>query len=94
MPGRPKDIDEWRRREYLDLERRRPHIPPGSITIDMLDPSASFECGYYGGNEAGITSQGKVTIIESSAGTYYGECKYCAGEGYYDGGLYGDCYYS
>jgi len=91
--GRPRDIDSWRERQYLDLERRRPDISPGSITAAMLDSGAFLEDGYYAGDRLGFTERGHIVVVDNERNSLYGECRYCIGVGYYDGGLYGDCLY-
>jgi hypothetical protein len=79
--GRPQDIDEWRRREYLDLERRGPHIPVGYIRSWMLtDPPAELPVGYYGSTDIVMGRYNKCVYADYPFGVYdldvYGDAKY------------------
>jgi len=86
--GRPPDIDAWRQRQYLDLERRRLHIAPGSITRSMLADDlkieTDFPIGVYGGKYLTITSRGKPVFGNIlDAGGKYGMCVYGVGYSIY-----------
>lgn len=62
---------------YVDLERRRPHLPARSVKVIMLDPTArpsETEYGQYGRSR-------------------YGRCRYGAGRGIYGRDYYGSCRY-
>jgi hypothetical protein len=101
--GRPKDIDDWRRREYLDLERRSPHVPPGHIKDWMLAdkfPDEELPVGHYCGEEEllGFTASGSVVFmpdIHYVGDSKYGSCVYADYPfGVYDLDVYGDAKYA
>ena len=101
--GRPKDIDAWKARQYLDLQQRKPHIPPGTITWDMLTDSVKrlltlLPTGRYGGDgstfDVGIDELGRVVFIPIVfGGGQYGLCVYGAAYGLYGTAKYGETSY-
>jgi len=101
--GRPKGIDSWRERQYLDLERRRLHIPEGSITWGMLTDSVKrlltlLPAGRYGGDgstfDVAIDEIGRVVFVPIVfGGGKYGLCVYGAEFGLYGTAKYGEAAY-
>jgi len=101
--GRPKDIDAWRARQYLDLQRRGQHIPFDSITWDMLSDSLKrlltlLPVGRYGGDgstfDIGIDESGRVVFVPIIfGGGQYGLCVYGAAYGLYGAAKYGEASY-
>jgi len=93
--GRPRDIDNWREWQYLDLQRRQIHIPPGLITAQMLKGllGTGITCGKYGGTGVTTTHLGDVVFIPSLTGSKYGQCVYCTIIGGYGIHKYGQCQY-
>ena len=102
--GRPKEIDTWREIQYLDLERRRLHIPLGSITWEMLSDDVKhllslLPTGYYSGDGStfvvGLDEVGRVLFNPVIyGGSRYGMCVYGAdvaiyGIAKYDQATYG-----
>jgi len=99
--GRPRDIDNWRERQYLDLNRRRLHIPKDSILWDMLSDNLQkllfnqFPVGIYGAlSQLGFTVRGTVVIMpDTIGGSKYGSCVYGANYGLYGTAKYGSSEY-
>jgi len=97
--GRPKDIDAWRQRQYLDLQQRKLHISTGSITWDMLTDDVKklltiLPVGRYGGDgstfDVGIDELGRVVFVPIIyGGGTYGLCVYGAEYGLYGTAKYG-----
>ena len=104
ITGRPSDIDAWREQQYLDLERRRLHIPSGIITWDMLTDNvkrllSNLPIGYYSGNgstfELAIDEVGRVAFIPTIWGnSQYGLCVFGAAYGVYGMAKYGESSYA
>jgi len=102
--GRPPGIDSWKQRQYLDLERRRLHIPDGMITRQMLAEELRIEStlpvGIYGGEYITITSKGRPVFGNELFGGRYGMCVYgmvyavYGWETTYGVGLYGTARYA
>jgi len=101
--GLPKEISSWRDTQYLDLERRRLHIPPNSITWQMLGESlrrelSTLPIGYYSGDgstfQAAINEQGRVVFVPVIWGnSKYGLCVYGGECGIYGTACYGEITY-
>lgn len=101
--GRPKGIDSWRDRHYLDLERRRPHIPKGGITWDMLTDEVKrrlpiLPVGYYSGDGStfliAVDEIGRTVFVPIIWGnSRYGLCVYGGELGVYGTAKYGEVSY-
>lgn len=73
MPGKPVH------KNYTDLERRNIHIPPGLITVGMLDSILA----------------GKYTLPAGQYGlSEYGRARYGVRLGVYGFDVYGQAYYA
>jgi len=101
--GRPRDIDAWRARQYLDLQQRKLHIPSNAITWDMLTDEVKrllplLPVGHYSGDgstfDVAVDELGRVVFVPIVWGnSRYDMCVYGTEVAVYGIAKYGEATY-